>query len=114
MSIPPQELGQDRNAAVGRSSMDKKWDAVYLNRFVGREKELQIFQKFLNPSNPLRVLLIDGPATIGKSALLWRYGLACKSAGVPYRYIDLILANGGGQVENILLQNLGRYLMRLH
>lgn len=58
-------------------------------QFVGREKELALFQSLLSAADlPFFVLYIFGPAGVGKTALLDEFAHLCEQSGTPAARID--------------------------
>ena len=58
--------------------------------FVGRVAELELFSALIGSPEPMvAVLFVHGPAGVGKSTLLRRFGALCAEAGVEVLAIDV-------------------------
>ena len=57
--------------------------------FVGREKELELFQDFIStPCSGVRVLSVSGPGGSGKTCLLNEMARVCNREGVNHLFLD--------------------------
>lgn len=60
-----------------------------LQHFVGRSKELQLFQSLIStPALPFCVLHIYGPGGIGKTLLMFQFAAQCRQQDLPVWYVD--------------------------
>lgn len=58
-------------------------------RFVGRTRELNLFQEAIAAAKlPFNVLHLFGPGGIGKTALLWEFTRICQQAQIPITHLD--------------------------
>jgi len=62
--------------------------AIEVQRFVGRDRELEVLDELLVPESPARIAFVHGPGGIGKSTLLSAFGRRAESAGSAVRKVD--------------------------
>jgi hypothetical protein len=63
-------------------------DSARRRGFVGRERELAVFEAALDPATPDQVLLVHGPGGVGKTALLHQYAWHAEVAGRRVIWLD--------------------------
>ncbi|GAB7042895.1 ATP-binding protein [Catenuloplanes niger JCM 9533] len=56
--------------------------------FLGRQPEITAFHELLRPDGPHALLVVEGPAGIGKTALLARFADEARAAGRPVLRVD--------------------------
>src|SRR5690349_14922566 len=56
--------------------------------FLGRQPEIAAFHQLLRPDSPHALLVVEGPAGIGKTALLARFADEARAAGRPVLRVD--------------------------
>ncbi|MUL37845.1 AAA family ATPase [Gloeocapsopsis dulcis] len=71
------------------SSLANRLNAERQRRFVGRKRELELFQTALTASNlPFHLLYIFGPGGVGKTSLLVQFTHLCELSAIQSVYID--------------------------
>ncbi|GAB7052982.1 ATP-binding protein [Catenuloplanes indicus] len=60
----------------------------YRAAFLGRQPEITAFHELLRPDSPHALLMVEGPAGIGKTALLARFADEARAAGRPVLRVD--------------------------
>lgn len=69
-------------------SLGDRLQAARHTHFVGRQDELDRFQKVLDGHVQAQVLLVYGPGGVGKTTLLHEFAYLCREAGVPVGRLD--------------------------
>jgi energy-coupling factor transporter ATP-binding protein EcfA2 len=71
------------------SSLAERLSAERHRRFVGRKRELELFQSAIAASElPFHVLYVFGPGGVGKTSLLGQFNRICKSSETQLIYVD--------------------------
>ena len=75
-------------STLGTRSVTDRLRLTYRQTFLGRQAEIAAFRELLRPDSPHALLVAEGPAGIGKTALLRRFAEEARTAGRSVLMID--------------------------
>ncbi len=73
---------------LGIRSVTDRLRLTYRQTFLGRQPEIAAFRELLRPDSPHVLLVAEGPAGIGKTALLHRFAEEARAAGRTVLTVD--------------------------
>lgn len=80
--------GDEGDRAAGDETLASRIDSLLRRLYVGREGELEAFERALEDTNGPSVIVVTGELGVGKSALLGRFAAATKERGRRYLPVD--------------------------
>jgi hypothetical protein len=86
-------------STLGIRSVTDRLRLTYKQTFLGRQAEIAAFGELLSPDSPHALLVVEGPAGIGKTALLHRFAEEARAAGRTVLAVDGT-RTGVGEVDD--------------